>query len=100
MSLSRWSHLSQVIVQRMTLALLLSLAAAGTLWSIAATVGLASWLELQVGFGATVDAGTAIQLTFTAMFIGLCFFVPSSDRVRRLEISHRHLVCPLRSGPP
>jgi len=91
MSLSRWSDWSQVIVQRMTLALLLSLAAAGTLWSIAATVGLVSWLELQVGVGATtVDAGTAIQLTFTAMFIGLCFFVPSSDRVRRLEISHRH----------
>ena len=92
MSLSRWSHWSQVIVQRMTLALLLSLAAAGTLWSIAATVGLVSWLELQVGLGAatTADAGIAIQLTVTAVFVGLCFFVPSSDRVRRLEISHRH----------
>ena len=30
MSLSRWSYWSQVIVQRMTLALLLSIAAAGT----------------------------------------------------------------------
>ena len=33
MSLSRWSYWSQVIVQRLTLALLVSLGAAGGLWS-------------------------------------------------------------------
>lgn len=92
MSLSRWSYWSQVIVQRLTLALLLSLGAAGGLWSISAAAGLAPWLQLQVGLGgaAPVDAGTAIQLTLTSLLLGLCFFVPSNDRVVRLENSHRN----------
>ena len=71
MSLSRWSYWSQVIVQRLTLALLLSLGAAGALWSISAAAGLAPWLQLQVGFGgaAPVDAGIAIQLTLTSLLL-------------------------------
>ena len=92
MSLSRWSHFSQVIVQRLSLALILSLAVAGSLWSISAATGLAPWLQLPVGLGgaAPVEAGIAIQLTLTALLLGLCFFVPSHDRVMRLETSHRN----------
>ena len=91
MPLTRWSYLSQVIVQRLSLALLLALAAAASLWSISAAVGLAPWLQLPVGLGgaAPVDAGTASQLSLTALLLGLCFFVPSHDRVMRLETSHR-----------
>jgi hypothetical protein len=48
---SRWMYLSQVIVQRLTLASLLSLAAAGTIWCTAAAVGVAPWLQLAVGLG-------------------------------------------------
>ena len=92
MSLSRWSYWSQAIVQRLTLALLLSLATAGGLWSISAAAGLVPWLQLQVELGgsAPVEAGIAIQLTLSALLLGLCFFVPSSDRVIRLENSHRN----------
>ncbi len=92
MSLSEWSYWSPIIVQRLTLALLVSLATAMGLWSISATAGLAPWLQLQVGFGgaAPVDPGIAVQLTLTALLLGLCFFVPSNRRVMRLENSHRN----------
>jgi hypothetical protein len=88
--LSRWMHLSQVIVQRLTMASLLLFAAAATLWCIAAAVGLAPWLRFSVGLGgAPVEAGTAVQLGFTIFVLGLCFFVPMNDQVLRLENSHR-----------
>lgn len=92
MSLLQLSFLSQVIVQRLTLALLLSLGAAGLGWTVAAAAGICPWLELQVGLGGTdpVDAGAAIQLVLTALLVGLCFFVPSAERVLRLETSHRN----------
>jgi hypothetical protein len=89
--LSRWIYLSQVIVQRLTLASLLFLAAASSTWCIAAAVGVAPWLQLAVGLGgeALVDAGRAVQLALTLFVLGLCYFVPMSDRVLRLENSHR-----------
>ena len=92
MSFSRWSHWSQMVVQRLTLALLLSLVVVGGFWSVSAAAGLTPWLQLQVGLGgaAPVDAGIAIQLTLTALLLGLCFFVPSNGRVMRLENSHRN----------
>ena len=90
MTLSHWSLWSQIVVQRLTLVLLVLLAAGGLLWSVAAAAGAAPWLALPAGLGGqAVDAGPAIQLTLTAIFIGLCFFVPSNDRVMRLETSHR-----------
>ena len=49
--LSRWMYLSQVIVQRASLGFIIALAVAGTIWSLAAAVGLAPWLELDVGLG-------------------------------------------------
>ena len=84
-------YLSQVIVQRITLVSLISVAVAGSLWCIAAAVGLAPWLQLGVGLGrsAPVDAGMTVQLALTMLVLGLCFFVPMNDRVLRLEQSHR-----------
>jgi hypothetical protein len=91
LSLALWSCRSQVIVQRLTLAALVSLAAAGAMWSAAATLGLLPWPQIAVGLGgaAPVDAGVAVQLTLTLLLLGLCFFVPMNDRVLRLENSHR-----------
>ena len=89
--LARWMYFSQLIVQRAALALILSLALAGAVWSLAAAAGFAPWLQLPVGLGgAPVDAGPAVQLILTALLLGLFFFVPSSARVMRLETSHRH----------
>ena len=89
--IARWTYLSQVIVQRATLVSILSLAAAGALWSLAAAVGFAPWLQLNVGLGGTgsVDAGLAVQLALSLLLLGLCFFIPMNDRVMRLENSHR-----------
>ena len=64
--LSRWVYLSQVVVQRTTLAFLLSLAVAGALWSLAAAAGIVPWLGLEARLGGgTVDAGPAAQLALT-----------------------------------
>jgi hypothetical protein len=89
--LPRWMYLSQAIVQRLTMAALLLLAAAGTVWCVAAALGFAPWLQLGVGLGgeAPVDAGKAVQIGLTLFVLGLCYFVPMSDRVLRLESSHR-----------
>jgi hypothetical protein len=93
MSLPLWSNWTQVVVQRLTLALLVSLAIGGSLWSLSAAIGLTPWLQLQVylgGRGNPSDAGIAIQVILTALAVGLCFFIPSNNRVMRLENSHRH----------
>ena len=88
--IARWTYLSQVIVQRVTLVSILSLAVAGAVWSLAAAVGFAPWLRLDVGLGGvSIDAGLAVQLALTLLLLGLCFFVPMNDRVMRLENSHR-----------
>ena len=88
--IDRWMFLSQVIVQRVTLVSLLSLAFAGAVWALAAAVGLAPWLRLDVGLGGvSTDAGPAIQFGLTLFLLGLCFFIPMNDRVMRLENSHR-----------
>ena len=88
--IARWTYLSQVIVQRATLASFLSLALAGAVWSLAAAIGFAPWLRLDVGLGGvSTDAGPVVQFTLTLLLFGLCFFVPMNDRVMRLENSHR-----------
>ena len=88
--IDRWMFLSQVIVQRVTLVSLLSLAFAGAAWALAAVVGLVPWLRLDVGLGGvSTDAGPAIQFGLTLFLLGLCFFIPMNDRVMRLETSHR-----------
>ena len=88
--IARWTYLSQVIVQRATLVSILSLAVAGAIWSLAAAIGFAPWLRLDVGLGgASIDAGLAVQLALSLLLLGLCFFIPMNDRVMRLENSHR-----------
>ena len=87
---ARWTYWSQVIIQRATLASLASLAVAGALWSLAAALGFAPWLGLNVDLGGiSVDAGHVVQLALTLLLLGLCFFIPMNNRVMRLENSHR-----------
>ena len=88
--IARWTYLTQIIVQRVTLVSILSLAVAGAVWSIAAAFGFAPWLQLDVALGGiSADAGLAVQLALTLLLLGLCFFIPMNDRVMRLENSHR-----------
>ena len=88
--IDRWMFLSQVIVQRVTLVCFCRLPLPGPPGSLAAAVGLAPWLRLDVGLGGvSTDAGPAIQFGLTLFLLGLCFFVPMNDRVMRLETSHR-----------
>lgn len=70
------------------LAILSGLSGGLTLLSVA---GLAPWLELSARYGGVPLpwAGMALQIGFTLFCLGLCFFLPASRRVMRLERSHR-----------
>ncbi|WP_193825195.1 DNA repair protein [Oceaniglobus indicus] len=54
-------------------------------------LGLAPWLEIDARYGgfALPWAGMALQIGFTVLCIGLCFFLPASRRILQLERSHR-----------
>ena len=52
-----------------TLLSILSLAVAGAIWSLAAAMGFAPWLQLDVGLGGvSIDAGLAVQLPSRCSF--------------------------------
>ncbi len=74
------------------LSLLVVLAIGLSLLSLMASFGLMPWLDVQAGFGGQsfAHAGMALQLLFTALTLALCFFLPASTRVLRLEASHRN----------
>jgi hypothetical protein len=86
-----WVVGSQVVMQRLSAALIVGLAIAAVGWTAGALGGWLPWLMLEVGLGETggVEAGMAVQATLTALLVGLCFFLPASERVMRLEQSHR-----------
>jgi hypothetical protein len=54
-------------------------------------LGLAPWLEIDARFGGAPLpwAGMALQIGFTLFCVGLCFFLPASRRILRLEQAHR-----------
>ena len=82
---------AQAGLQSGALCLIVALAVTLALSSGLAAVGLLPWLELGAGFGgqAAPQAGMFAQLGATALGLALCFFVPSSLRIMRLERSHR-----------
>ncbi|WP_126623139.1 DNA repair protein [Oceaniglobus ichthyenteri] len=53
--------------------------------------GLSPWFELEASFGGAPIpwAGMALQIGFTLFCIGLCFFLPASRRILKLEAAHR-----------
>lgn len=87
----RWMFLSQMIMQRLALAIIVALACVSAVWWGAALFGWAPWLQLQIdpGSGTAVEAGIAVQSGLTLLLVGLCFFLPTNARVMQLERSHR-----------
>ncbi|WP_299364555.1 DNA repair protein [uncultured Paracoccus sp.] len=87
----RWVFLSQIIIQWLALAIIVSLAGLGLVWWGAALLGWAPWLQLRIdlGAGTVFDAGIAAQSVLTLLLLGLCFFLPTNGRVMQLERSHR-----------
>ena len=59
-----------------------------TLMSLA---GLSPWFVIQASYdGVSIPwAGMALQIGFTLFCIGLCFFLPASRRILKLEAAHR-----------
>ncbi len=70
------------------LAVLAGLMGGLTLMSLA---GIAPWFEIDARYGGVTLpwAGVALQVGFTLFCVGLCFFLPASRRILRLEQSHR-----------
>lgn len=70
---------------------LASAAAAMTVATLLAFAGVLPWPELQLGFGGTVyaQAGQVAQIALTVLLLLLCVYLPSAQRVMRLETSHR-----------
>ncbi len=90
-SMKKWFLLSQLVMQRIALSVLVVLAAAALAWWAAAMVGWTSWLRLDLDLDGTgaVEAGPAVQSMLTLLLVGLCFFLPTNARVMALERSHR-----------
>ncbi len=60
-------------------------------YTIACAMGQAPWLSLPVQFGDNppLDIGTGVQIGVTALVLGLIAYLPSNQRILRLETSHR-----------
>ena len=88
---SYWLGLSQVMAQHATMLLLVALAFCSLLWTAAAMAGFLPWLSiLAAGADQTIyDIGAGVQIAFTLVLTSFWFFLPSHDRVLKLEASHR-----------
>lgn len=97
-SIQGWYSLSQLVMQRVALTIILALAAISLAWWGAALLGWARWLQVQIdpGAGGAREAGIVIQSTLTLLLLGLCFFLPTNARVMQLEGSHRDFKLSMR----
>lgn len=79
------------IFQTATHLLLIGMAVAATVATIAAAFGLLPWLSLNMvsATGETMPVGVWVQSIVTVFLIGLCSFLPGVHQVQRLERSHR-----------
>jgi hypothetical protein len=59
--------------------------------TLAAAVGLLPWIQMTMRWdGTTVpNAGMYIQIAITCLAVGICFFLPTNNRIMQLENSHR-----------
>jgi predicted nucleic acid-binding Zn-ribbon protein len=80
-------HMFQIV----TLGLLVTLAAAATVATVLSALGFFPWLQMQtvLSSGTIFDAGVWVQSLGSALLVGLCFFIPSANRMKDLERSHR-----------
>lgn len=81
----------QSAVQALSILTIALLATAATVATVLAIAGVIPWLNMPVTIGETTYAfgGIVIQSVLTLILLSLCFFIPSSLRVLRLERSHR-----------
>ncbi len=84
-------HVASWLMQRLTFFLLIALAVGTAVFSLACAFGLASWINWPLMIGETVYpwAGAAAQVAVSILLVGLCFFLPSHQRITKLETSHR-----------
>lgn len=78
-------------LQTLSLWLLIAAAVTSVVLTGLAILGVAPWLQLTAGYGdvAYSNAGQIAQVGITGLLVGLCFFIPASGRVLRLERTHR-----------
>lgn len=82
---------AQNIIQSLAIATIAAFAITAVALSGLAAAGIIPWLDLSMTFGGVVyaQAGMIVQLAVTLLLVSLCFFIPSSLRVLRLERTHR-----------
>lgn len=83
--------LTQALLQRLALVVVIAAALALLGATILATFGQAPWLRFSVAVGETRydNAGQIFQIGLTGLAVILCVFLPSNARIMRLENSHR-----------
>lgn len=81
----------QTFIQRLAMLAFLLLAIGLTIATGLALMGLWPWPELILFWNDTqiLGAGMYLQIVLTVFAITLCFFLPSNQRILRLETSHR-----------
>lgn len=79
------------LMQRLMFATVAVLGLGALAYTLASAFGYAPWLEMTATFGgiAYPQAGLVVQITITALLVGLCFFLPANARIMALETSHR-----------
>ena len=79
------------VLHTVSLFIVVGLALAATVYTIACALGVAPWLSLQATAGTVTltDAGMWLQIAVTTLLIVLAFFIPTNARIQMLERSHR-----------
>lgn len=82
---------AQGLAQGAAQVLIVALAMALTLASLAAAVGWIGWpqIALRLGDADVPNAGMWLQVGLTGLMLALCFFLPANARMARLERTHR-----------
>ncbi len=81
----------QALFLRLTLVMICAAALAAVTATSLSALGIWPWLELQAGLGGATypQAGMIAQITLTALFVMLAFYLPTNARMLALERSHR-----------
>ena len=83
--------LIQFFMQRLALVVFAIAALSALVATVMAAFGALPWIEFSLRWnGVTVpQAGMYAQICLTTLAVGLCFFLPSNQRIIALENSHR-----------
>ncbi len=83
--------LAQFMAQSLSMALIIVFAIILSVLTLLSAFGVIPWLQVSAHFEEYTynNAGKILQITLTALSVMLAFLVPSTQRVMRLERSHR-----------